>query len=67
MGNPLFKCNTLQFSAINKAVFLNISHRFEDDPEFGEIMTRLRNGSVTKNDLQTINSRHIANSNVSLP
>ena len=42
MGNPLFKCNTLQFSAINKAVFLNLSHRFEDDIEFGEIMRRLR-------------------------
>ena len=66
-GNPLFKCNTLQFSAINKAVFLNNSHRFEDDPEFGEIMRRLRNGLITKKDLQTINSRHITNPRVSLP
>ena len=32
-GKPLFKCNTLQFSSINRAVFLNVSHRFENDPD----------------------------------
>ena len=30
-GQPLFKGNTLQFGAINKAIFLNISHRFDND------------------------------------
>ena len=31
-GLPLFKNITLQFGAINKAIFLNISHRFGEDP-----------------------------------
>ena len=64
---PLYKCKTLQFSAINKAVFLNISHRFEDDFEYGEIMRRFRIGNVTENDIEIINSRYISNPDVSLP
>ena len=66
-GKPLFKCNTLQFSSINRAVFLNVSHRFHDDPDFGEIMRRFRIGKVTKKDIHTINSRHIENPDVTLP
>ena len=50
-GKPLFKCNTLQFSSINRAVFLNVSHRFESDPDFGEIMRRFRIGKVTERDI----------------
>ena len=51
-GLPLFKCNTLQFGAINKAIFLNVSHRFESDPTYGEIMRRFRIGLVTKEDIK---------------
>ena len=40
-GLPLFKGNTLQFGAINKAIFLNVSHRFDDNHAYGEIMRRL--------------------------
>ena len=66
-GKALFKCNTLQFCSINRAVFLNVSHRFKEDPKYGEIMRRFRIGKATKNDIQTINSRHIENANVILP
>ena len=66
-GTPLFKGNTLQFGAINKAIFLNVSHRFEDDPGYGEIMRRFRMGLVTKEDIKTINTRFIGNNNASLP
>ena len=66
-GVPLFKGNTVQFGAINKAIFLNVSHRFEDDPDYGEIMRRFRIGLVTREDIQTINTRFIGNSNISLP
>lgn len=66
-GQPLFKDNTLQFGAINKAIFLNVSHRFSDDQAYGEIMRRFRIGLVTKKDIKKINTRHIANDNVSLP
>ena len=63
----MFKNNTIQFNAINRAEFLNISHRFDKDPVYGEIMRRHRKGKLTKNDMQTINSRFIKNSHVSLP
>ena len=66
-GKPLYKGNTIQFSAINKAVFLNISHRFDQDPSFGEIMRRLRVGKVTEEDIKIINFRYIENDDVTLP
>ena len=66
-GSPLFKNNILQFIAINRAVLLNISHRFDKDPAYGEIMRRFRMGHLTKDDIHTINTRFIKNSNVSLP
>jgi hypothetical protein len=43
-GQPLFKNNTLQFGAINKAIFLNVSHRFNDDQAYGEIRRQFRIG-----------------------
>ena len=46
-GLPLFKCNTLQFGAINEAFFLNISHRFGSDYTYGNIMGRFI-GIVTR-------------------
>ena len=66
-GKALFKEETLQFQAINKAIFLNISHRFIDDPPYGEAMRKFRNGSVTKNDIAYINQRYIDNEDVNLP
>ena len=33
-----FKGNTLKFSAIDKAILLNVSHRFDNDRVYGEIM-----------------------------
>ena len=66
-GSPLFKGNTLQFNAINRAVLLNVSHRFEKDPQYGEIMRRFRIGKVTKEDIQCVNSRYYENSDVTLP
>ena len=65
-GQPLFIWNSLKFGTINSAVFLNVSHIFEDDPGYGEIMGRFRMGLVTKEDIKTINTRFIGNSNVSL-
>ena len=55
-GSPLFKNQTLQFAAINKAVFLNVSHRFDEDRAFGEIMRRFRMGKVTTEDINQINT-----------
>ena len=66
-GKALFEEDTVQFGAINKAIFLNISWRFKDDEAFGEIMRRLRNGTITKDDIAVINSRYIDNPDVKLP
>ena len=46
-------------------MFLNVSHRFSTDPEYGEIMRRFRIGKVTLDDLQRINTRYYRNSSIS--
>ena len=66
-GSPLFKNTTIQFNAINKAVFLNTCHRFKNDEEYGMIMRRLRIGRITTDDIHKINTRYIKNPDVSLP
>ena len=66
-GKALFEEDTVQFGAINKAIFLNISWRFKDDEAFGEVMRRFRNGTITKDDIALINSRYIDNPDVKLP
>ena len=50
VGQSLILKETIQFNAINKAVFLNKSHRFKSDPQYGEIMRRFRVGLATKED-----------------
>ena len=66
-GTPLYKIDTVQFTSINSAVFLNRSHRFKEDAPFGELLRKFRNGTITKDDILFINSRFIENDNVSLP
>ena len=66
-GKALFQEDTIQFGAINKAVFLNISWRFKDNPEFGNIMCRFRNGTIPKQDIAMLNTRYIGNDDVTLP
>lgn len=61
-----FENNTMHFAAINNVVFKNISHRFEEDLAFGEIMRRLRIRQVTRHDTQTINTRFVENNNIYL-
>ena len=66
-GTPLYKVNNLQFNSINRAVFLNRSHRFKEDPVFGNILRKFRNGDITEDDIVYINSRYIENPDVTLP
>ena len=66
-GCPLYRGNNVLVQAINRAVFLNRSHRFEQDPQFGAVMRRFRNGTVTVQDLEWINERCIDNETVTLP
>ena len=67
VGQSLVYKETIQFYVINKAVFLNKSHRFKSDPQYGEIMRRFRVGLATKHDIQMINTRFFKNDNVVLP
>lgn len=41
-------------------------HRFKDDPEFGEILRRLRNGTVSKDAIKQMHAR-FANNKIQLP
>ena len=63
----LFKNNTIQFAAINKAFFFNVSYCFKEDPAYCEIMRRHRAGKLTKEDIHTINTKFVENSDVTLP
>jgi hypothetical protein len=37
-------------NSINVAIVLNNSHRFQDDPEYGEILKRMWEGKFTEED-----------------
>jgi hypothetical protein len=45
--------------AINAAVILESNHRFKDDPEYGEILKRIRSNTHTEADIQAINTRFV--------
>jgi len=45
-------------NAINCPIFLENSHRFKNDPEWGEIMGRMRMGNDTLEDRQEINKHY---------
>jgi len=47
-------------NTINCAIFLKTSHRFKDDPEYGEILERFRMGENTHEDREEINKRVIS-------
>jgi len=47
--------SVMRENAINCPIFLENSHQFENDPEWGEIMGRMRMGNNTLEDRQEIN------------
>ena len=49
-------------NTINCAIFLDNSHRFKDDPHFGEILARMRMGEDTLEDRNLINKRVVSTS-----
>ncbi len=53
-------------NTINCAIFLDKSHRFKDDIQFGEILARMRMGQDTREDRELINSR-VVNATLTLP
>ena len=53
-------------NTINCAIFLDNSHRFKDDPLYGELLARMRLGEDTLEDRELINSR-VVNATLTLP
>jgi hypothetical protein len=55
-------------NTINCAIFLDNSHRFKDDPLYGELLARMRLGEDTLEDRELINKRVInTTSTLTLP
>jgi hypothetical protein len=46
----LYSGSSLWENSINVAIVLNNSHRFQDDPEYGEILKRMWEGKFTEED-----------------
>jgi len=57
-GNPLYShlhADKKWVTSINSYVELAGLHRFKDDPEWGEILKRIRNDEYTQHDIDAIN------------
>lgn len=49
-------------SALNTAIILDGKYRFRSDPEFGELLSRFRNGAISLDDIKLLNRRCISGS-----
>jgi len=55
---PIYADDVPEFKTwINSYIELQNIHQFKDDPEWGALLLRFRNGDVTTSDIQTINQR----------
>ena len=65
VGHPLHNEHIVEFNDnINCFIDLQGTHRFAQDPEWGEILGRFRIGQVTNNDLALINERVVTQNDV---
>ena len=76
--HPIGKLEEILYSAspgasmwentINCVIFLENGHRFKDDPDYGQILRRMRMGQDTEDNRLRINSRVVcADNGVELP
>ena len=65
----LFSSNSSRHfeNCINAYIILSNNHRFKDDPEYGELLSRMWNGDLTKEDREKINTRVIGENGLTLP
>ena len=60
-NKPLYMDDTPEFNDwVNCYIELNGLHRFKDDPAWGRLLMRFRNGLVTAEDIDAINKRIFA-------
>ena len=46
--DPLYKFPNTQWNSVNCVIMLDSLHRFSEDPEWGELLSRFRVGNITK-------------------
>jgi len=63
----LYKNPGLWENSINVAIILKNSHRFKNDPEYGEIMMRMWKGTYSEEDINKINERLIGRTQLPIP
>lgn len=63
----LYNGHCLWERAINVAIILTNSHRFKDDPEYGEILMRIWKGNLNNEDRNTINKRLVGLNGLKMP
>jgi hypothetical protein len=54
-------------NSINCVIILENIHRFKDDPEYGQMLTRLWRNDLTQEDREKINTRVVGQNGVTLP
>jgi hypothetical protein len=54
-------------NSINVVIMLNNEHRFKEDPEYGQMLTRMWSEDLSKEDCQKINTRVIGYKGFKLP
>ena len=64
-GVPLYKHHCIFWhELVNKVVYLDKGHQFVEDPQWGSLLSRLRMGQITVDDIDMINTRVITSSTV---
>ena len=66
-SDPLYKNQGTIWNSINSVIYLDNKHRFKEDPEWGEILSRLRIGETTEEDLDLMNEYCLTNGDFQLP
>jgi hypothetical protein len=54
-------------NSTNGVIILNNEHHFKEDPEYGQVLTRMWSGDLSKEDHQKINTRVIGYKGLKLP
>jgi len=55
------------YLVVNGFIEILCSHRFHDDPDYGELLKRFWLGKLTEEDIDTLNSRLVGQNGVCVP
>ena len=58
-GTPIYKSDKIRIREfVNVYLELNGMHRFKEDPEWGRILKKFRDGTITLDDINIVNRNH---------